>query len=55
MNIHLEQEERHRLTLEAITDVDNGNVIGHHSVQAWAESLATDTPLTLMSLIDFRE
>jgi len=40
-----QEEERHRLTLEAMTDVDKGNVIDHKSVQAWAESLETDTPL----------
>lgn len=40
-----QEEERRRLTLEAMTDVDNGNVIDHQSVQAWAESLDTDTPL----------
>ena len=40
-----QEEERRRLTLEAMTDVTNGNVIDHQSVQAWAESLGTDTPL----------
>lgn len=40
-----QEEERRRLTLEAMTDVDNGDVIDHQSVQAWAESLDTDTPL----------
>ncbi len=39
-----QEEERHRLTLEAMIDVDEGNVIDHQSVQAWAESLNTDTP-----------
>ena len=42
-----QEEERHRLTLEAIIDVDNNDVIDHQSVQAWAESLNTDTPLTI--------
>ena len=41
-----QEEERRRLTLEAMTDVDKGNVIDHQSVQAWAESLDTDTPLS---------
>ncbi len=40
-----QEEERRRLTLEALTDVDKGHVIDHQSVQAWAESLDTDTPL----------
>ena len=42
-----QEEERHRLTLEALTDVDKGNVIDHQSVQAWAESLNADTPFSL--------
>lgn len=42
-----QEEERHRLTLEAIIDVDNNDVIDHQSVQAWAESLNTETPLTI--------
>jgi len=36
------EEERHRLTLEALADVDAGQVIEHQAVQAWADSLATD-------------
>jgi predicted transcriptional regulator len=35
-----QEEERHRLTLEALADVDAGRVIDHQAVQAWAESLA---------------
>jgi len=42
----LEQEEqRERLTREALADVDAGQVIDHQAVLAWAESLATDQPL----------
>ena len=33
----------HRLTLEALADVDSGQVLPHHVVQAWAASLGTDT------------
>ncbi len=40
-----QEEARHRLTLEALTDVDAGNVIGHRAVQDWADSLSTDAPL----------
>jgi predicted transcriptional regulator len=40
-----QEEERHRLTLEALADVDAGRVIDHQAVQAWAESLSTDRPL----------
>jgi len=41
----LNQEERSRLTREALADVDAGRVIDHQAVQAWAASLTTDTPL----------
>jgi predicted transcriptional regulator len=40
-----QEEERSRLTREALADVDAGRVIDHQAVQAWAESLSTDTPL----------
>lgn len=45
-----QEEERDRLTQEALADVDAGRVIDHHvidhqAVQAWAESLGTDQPL----------
>jgi len=40
-----QEEERSRLTLEAMADVDAGRVIDHQSVQAWADSLGTDQPL----------
>ncbi len=40
-----QEEERRRLTLEALADVDAGNVINHQAVQAWADSLDTDSPL----------
>lgn len=39
-----QEEERSRLTREALADVDTGRVIDHQAVQAWAESLGTDTP-----------
>lgn len=40
-----QEEERHRLTLEAMIDVDNGDVIDHQSVQAWVDSLDANKPL----------
>ncbi len=40
-----QEEERSRLTREALADVDAGRVIDHQAVQAWAESLSTDSPL----------
>ncbi|MFC3322689.1 CopG family ribbon-helix-helix protein [Mesorhizobium sp. M7A.F.Ca.MR.362.00.0.0] len=39
------EEERRRLTLEALADVDAGRVIDHQAVQAWADSLGTEKPL----------
>lgn len=42
-----QEEERSRLTREALADVDAGMVVDHRSVQAWAESLGTDQPLPL--------
>lgn len=40
-----QEDERHRLTLEALEDVDAGRVIDHQVIQAWADSLSTDRPL----------
>ena len=42
-----QEEERSRLTNEALADVDAGRVIDHQAVQAWADSLSTETPLPL--------
>lgn len=40
-----QEEERGRLTREALADVDAGHVIEHQAVQAWADSLDSDSPL----------
>lgn len=40
-----QEEERDRLTHEALADVDAGRVIDHQAVQSWADSLSTDEPL----------
>lgn len=40
-----QEEERSRLTREALADVDAGRVIDHQAVQAWADSLDTEKPL----------
>ncbi len=40
-----QEEERSRLTREAMADVDAGRVIDHQAVQAWADSLETEQPL----------
>ncbi len=40
-----QEEERSRLTREALADVDAGRLIDHQAVQAWADSLGTGAPL----------
>ena len=42
-----QEEERDRLTREAMADVDVGRVIDHQAVQAWADSLDKDHPLPI--------
>jgi len=42
-----QEEERERLTREALSDVDAGRVIDHQAVQAWADSLGTNKPLPM--------
>jgi predicted transcriptional regulator len=42
-----QEEERSRLTREALADVDATRVIDHQAVQAWADSLGTDQPSPL--------
>jgi predicted transcriptional regulator len=42
-----QEEERSRLTRDALADVDAGRVVAHQAVQAWADSLDTDQPLPL--------
>lgn len=39
------EEERDRLTREALADVDRGDVIDHQAVLAWADSLDGEQPL----------
>lgn len=40
-----QEEERGRMTREALADVDSWRVVDHHAVQAWAESLSAEVPL----------
>jgi predicted transcriptional regulator len=42
-----QEEERSRLTHEALADVATGRVIDHDQVAAWANSLDTVKPLNL--------
>jgi len=40
-----QDEERSRLTREALADVDAGRVIDAEAIQAWADSLDDEKPL----------
>lgn len=40
-----QEEERERLTREALAEVDAGQLIDHQAVLAWADSLDTEQPL----------
>jgi len=39
------EEERHRLTLEGLADVDAGRLIDDAEIEAWLKSFETDQPL----------
>ena len=36
-----QEEERRRLTLEGLGDVDAGDIVDHEAVEAWAAQLGT--------------
>jgi predicted transcriptional regulator len=40
-----QEEERSRLTREAMADVDAGRFIDHEAVLTWSSSLSTNNPL----------
>jgi predicted transcriptional regulator len=40
----VQEEERRRLTLEALAEVEDGSVIDHETVEAWAKSLTLANP-----------
>ena len=42
-----QEEERRRLTLEALADVDAGNVVEHQAVELWAQNLGKAKPLPM--------
>lgn len=39
------EERRHRLTLEALADVDAGRLIADQMIKDWADTLTTESPL----------
>jgi predicted transcriptional regulator len=44
-----QEEERYRLTLEALADVDAGRTADQDEVEKWVDSLDTDKPLPIPS------
>lgn len=42
-----QEEERYRLTLEALAEVDAGEGVAHEDVEAWIDSLGSDNPLPI--------
>jgi predicted transcriptional regulator len=40
-----QEEDKYQQTFEALAEVERGEVIDYTSVQAWAASLDTETPL----------
>lgn len=42
-----DEDERDRLTREAMADVDAGRIVAHRDVVAWADSLTSDQPLPM--------
>ena len=46
-----QEEERHRMTLEALDDVDAGRVIDHQAIQAWADGLGTHEEQDAVDLV----
>ncbi len=39
-----QEEQRYRMTLEALADVDAGRTVDQEAIERWAESLETDDP-----------
>jgi predicted transcriptional regulator len=42
-----QEEQRYRLTLEALADVDGGRTVDHDAVEQWVDSLDSDKPLPI--------
>ncbi|MGV3769541.1 MAG: CopG family ribbon-helix-helix protein [Sphingobium phenoxybenzoativorans] len=40
-----QEEEWHRMTVDALADVDAGRAIDHQDIKAWADSLSGSDPL----------
>ena len=42
-----QEDERNRLTYEALADVESDRSLDHRAMQEWAESLGTEHPLAI--------
>jgi predicted transcriptional regulator len=42
-----QEEQRYRLTLEALADVDAGRTVDHEDIERWVNSLDSDKPLSI--------
>ena len=42
-----QEEQRYRLTLEALADVDAGRTVDHDNVEKWVDSLDSEKPLPM--------
>ena len=42
-----QEEQRYRLTLEALADVDANRTVDHDDVEKWVDSLDSDQPLPM--------
>ncbi len=42
-----QEEQRYRLTLEALADVDAGRTVDHDDVETWVDSLDSGHPLPI--------
>ena len=39
------EQEKYKMTLEALKSIDEGRVVSHKDASAWMKSLGTDHPL----------
>jgi predicted transcriptional regulator len=42
-----QEEQRYRLTLAALADVDSGRTVDHDDVEKWVDSLGSERPLPM--------
>lgn len=47
-----QEEEKDRLTQEALSDVDNDNLVSHQSMMEWAQNLNNEKPDAVKTVND---